>query len=70
MTKGYIEIDEIPQNCCECYYCPIGLCNAAIPSVKKVDYTLDGRPNWCPIKEHKEELLGFYRKDSERMGGK
>lgn len=79
MTKGYIELEEIPKSCSRCeisYYSELELRTCGIEH-GKVDRYKNSRPGWCPIKEHdlgvcaekhKEEMEELHRKATEKVG--
>jgi hypothetical protein len=81
MTKGYIEIREIPENCVKCrlsHRTPDVweelICGYNGLSVDDIECG-KRRPDWCPIKEHnlwecakehKEELLRFHERQRSK----
>ena len=57
MTKGYIEIEEIPKSCTNCEFAYLSereelTCGAEHGTVVRYKKS---RPNWCPIKEVKDD---------------
>ena len=66
MTRGYIEVEEIPKDCIKCQFGISGICLVTGTTTVVIR---DYKPDWCPIKEHelwkcakkaKEEMLEFY----------
>ena len=81
MTKGYIEIDDIPGDCLDCPVVFVAHCTGQmycrVAKKQIFEYKCTERPDWCPIKEHdlgecaerhKEEMEELLMQATKRLG--